>query len=317
MASQDERRKFVESFLASPELATLSTVHRNIYRGQVLEMLATLGARAIDSFSGRDLDAFLIKKGRSPDHAVAEKVGTALLRHLGTPARGERISTSAPPAEATPVHTPAAEPHATAARPPSAPPPSAAPPGDPGDRVPVATSPGYAAMTPAALAAGTAGKPAGATTMAGISLQKGLQYRTTGPRGDAIKGQMMVGILNVGRAFMRRGTPLDLSLACLRTLDAYFEREAPGGQPGPTSDLTTRRNDAVLEIAAYLSAVIAGAVGGGVLEIDEDDPEAALNLRLVLPNGHTLNPVMRVIGRLDLGASQSLAAYGQFAAGGG
>jgi len=190
-------------------------------------------------------------------------------------------------------------------------------PAEPVARLPTATAPGYAAMTPAALAAGTAGKPLGAATIAGISLQKGLQYRTSGPRGEAIKGRMMVGILDVGRAFMRRGTPLDLSLACLRTLDAYFDREAPGGQPSPTSELSTRRQDAVLEVAAYVSAVIASAVGGGVLEIDEDDPDAALNLRLVLPNGHTLNPVMRVIGRLDLGASQSLAAYGQFATGGG
>ncbi len=300
MASQEERRKFVEALLGSSELAALSVVHKNIYRGQVLEMLATLGARPIGSFSGKDLDTFLAKKGRSPDQAVAEKVGGALLRYLGGVGQPERVAT--PPPDAPDPATPPA-PDAT-----------------PQAIVPTTTSPGYAAMIPAGAPVAPAPprpSPVGQATMLGLSLQKGLQYRTTGPRGVAIKGQLMVGILDVGRAFMRRGTPLDLSLACLQTLDAYFDREAPGGQPLATSELSTRRQDAVLEIAAYVSAVIAGAVGGGVLEIDEDDPEASLNLRLVLPNGHTLNPVMRVIGRLDLGASQSLAAYGQFATGGG
>lgn len=291
MASLEDRKRLIEAFLEWPEVAALPAVHKNIYRGQVAEMLGTLGTRAVDSFSGKDLDAFLQKKGRSPDAAVAEKVGAALLRFLAARAPAE------PADDHIPVVVDEAPPAAAKAFP--------------------STLAGYPVMPAPVLEPSpppAPPRPVGTTTAIGTTLSKGLQYRTSGPRGAAIKGRLMAGILATGRAFMKRGTPLDLSLDCLSTIDAYFDVEAPDGQPRPQSELWTDRARVVLEIAAYVAAVIVGATGGGTIEIDEDDPEAETNLRLVLPSGQVLNPVLRVIGRLDLGASQSLAAYARFAA---
>jgi hypothetical protein len=295
MATQEERKRFIDEFLASPDMAALPGVHKSIYRGQAAELLAGLAMRPIGSFSEKDLDDFLQKKGRSPDAAVAEKVGTALLKYIESRqdtliSQAVRVGTAPPPPEAQ----------------------APAPPAGP---VPFTTSSGYAAMPAYAQSSppSSPSKPVGTTTLMGMSLQKGLQYKTRGPRGALIKNTLMAGILSTGRSFMQRGTPLDLSLACLRTIDAYIEKEAPDGQPTATSELGTRRQQVVLEIAAYVSAVIAGAVGGGTIEVDEDDPDAEMNLRLVLPNGQVLTPVMRVIGRLEMGQAQSLAAYGEFA----
>ncbi len=113
---------------------------------------------------------------------------------------------------------------------------------------------------------------------------------------------------SVARALSSSGYRADFSVASLRELDRFFDEHTEGGKPKAGGLLEDRRGQRLFAIGAYCGEVIRRQVGG-TWTTDEDDPNAEINIVLVLPDGSVLWPVQRVMKRFTHGSEEGLYAY--------
>ena len=108
---------------------------------------------------------------------------------------------------------------------------------------------------------------------------------------------------------MSSGYKADFSVASLKEVDRFFDDQAPEGRPKADGLLSQDLGARLFSVGSYVGEVLRRRAGGA-WRGDDNDPEAEINIALVLPDGSVLWPVQRVMKRFELGPDESVFVYG-------
>lgn len=120
--------------------------------------------------------------------------------------------------------------------------------------------------------------------------------------------------VHLGAAFMAEaltseGYRADFSPDSLWEIDRFFDEQSSRGKPVAGGLLSAGLGGHLFTIGAYVGEVIRRGVGGEWYG-DDNDPDAEINVKLVLPNGTACWPVQRVMKRFKEGEEAAIAPYG-------
>lgn len=113
----------------------------------------------------------------------------------------------------------------------------------------------------------------------------------------------------VAQALKSSGYRADFSPRSLEEIDRFFDEHSVDGEPLPGGLLSKDLGTRLFALGAYVGEVIRRALGGEWYG-DDSDPEAEINVQLILPDGSTIWPIQKVIQRFKNGKEDSIAAYG-------
>jgi hypothetical protein len=101
----------------------------------------------------------------------------------------------------------------------------------------------------------------------------------------------------------------DFSPSSLWEIERFFEENTRNGNPTSKGLLGESFGSRVFSLGAYIGEVIIRAKGGAWRGNDED-PQAEINIELVLPDGAVCWPIQRVMKRIKNGPEDGIPAYG-------
>jgi hypothetical protein len=113
----------------------------------------------------------------------------------------------------------------------------------------------------------------------------------------------------IADALTSSGYAADFSSTSLTEVDRFFDEHAPDGKPLPNGLLARELGPRMFALGAYVGEVIRRNIGGE-WAVDEDNPNAEIDLELRLSDGSTVWPVQRVMKRYQNGPEDAIAAYG-------
>jgi hypothetical protein len=113
----------------------------------------------------------------------------------------------------------------------------------------------------------------------------------------------------IAKALSASGYKADFSVESLREVDRFFDDQAPNGRPKPGGLLSSDVGARLFALGGYVGEVIRRASGGDWKGNDKD-PEAEINIALVLKAGAILWPVQRVMKRFKNGSEDGIYVYG-------
>jgi hypothetical protein len=113
----------------------------------------------------------------------------------------------------------------------------------------------------------------------------------------------------IASALTSSGYTADFSAESLAQIDRFFDEQSRRGTPVKRGLLSEGLGQRIFGIGSYVGEVIRRGVGGAWVG-DDSDPEAEINVCLILDDGSTIWPVQRVMKRYKNGRDDSLVAYG-------
>ncbi|MFZ5745521.1 MAG: hypothetical protein ACOY7T_13680 [Pseudomonadota bacterium] len=113
----------------------------------------------------------------------------------------------------------------------------------------------------------------------------------------------------ISKALISSGYSANFSIASLREIDRFFDEQAPNGSPLGDGLLGENLGSRIFAIGAYVGEVLRRNLGGEWVG-DDNDPQAEINVSLLLTDGSTIWPIQRVMKRLRNGKEDGLEAYG-------
>jgi hypothetical protein len=113
----------------------------------------------------------------------------------------------------------------------------------------------------------------------------------------------------IAKALESSGYRADFSPGSLWELDRFFEENSRDGKPLPGGLLAESLGSRLFALGAYVGEVVIRAKGGAWRGNDAD-PQAEINIEVVLPGDGICWPVQRVMKRLRNGPEDGIAAYG-------
>jgi hypothetical protein len=112
------------------------------------------------------------------------------------------------------------------------------------------------------------------------------------------------------KAFKADNLHLDYTLESFRMIDEFFDLYSEKGEAKPNGRLSRDRGVILFAIGAYVGETIRRNVPGSKWMTKDSDPEGEINVEVELPQGATIWPVQRVIGRFQNGPEDGIYAYG-------
>jgi hypothetical protein len=113
----------------------------------------------------------------------------------------------------------------------------------------------------------------------------------------------------ISTALSQSGYKADFSIESLKEVDRFIEDQAPNGEPRPDWLLANNPGSRLFALGAYVGEVVLRAKAG-TWEGNDKDPQAEINLSIVLEDGTRAWPVQRVMKRFENGEEDSVFAYG-------
>lgn len=113
----------------------------------------------------------------------------------------------------------------------------------------------------------------------------------------------------IAKALSSSGYHADFSIESLREIDRFFDEHAQGGQTIPGGLLSEQLGSRIFAIGSYVGEVIIRAYNG-TWQVDANDPEAEMNIAVVLASGAVMWPVQRVSNRFKNGPEDGICVYG-------
>jgi hypothetical protein len=113
----------------------------------------------------------------------------------------------------------------------------------------------------------------------------------------------------IATALTSSGYRADFALSSMREIDRFFDEHSRNGEAIPNGLLSEKLGSRMFALGGYVGEVIRRAHGGH-WHVDDQDPEAEINIALVLPGGGLIWPVQRVMKRFKNGAEDGIYAYG-------
>jgi hypothetical protein len=104
------------------------------------------------------------------------------------------------------------------------------------------------------------------------------------------------------------GYAADFTPASLWEIDRFFKEQTRKGEPRRWGLLAKDTSLRLFSLGAYVGEVIRRDVGGE-WEVDDDDPQAELNLALRLVDDSLVWPVQRAVKRMRNGAEDAIVPY--------
>ena len=120
---------------------------------------------------------------------------------------------------------------------------------------------------------------------------------------DAVRMAELVAVALTGDGYAADFTP-----ASLWEIDRFFDEQTRKGGPRRWGLLAQDTGLRLFSIGGYVGEVIRRDVGGE-WEVDDDDPQAELNLALRLVDDSLVWPVQRAVKRMRNGAEDGIVAY--------
>jgi hypothetical protein len=112
----------------------------------------------------------------------------------------------------------------------------------------------------------------------------------------------------MAEALSSSGYRADFSPSSIRRVDKFFDHHAPDGVIRPDGLLGTEVGARLFGLGSYVGEVIRRELGGQ-WRGDDADPEAELNVALILSSGAAILPVQRIIKRAQNGPEDSIVTY--------
>lgn len=113
----------------------------------------------------------------------------------------------------------------------------------------------------------------------------------------------------ISTALSTSGYRADFTLESLREVDRFFDEHSSNGKAIPGGLLSEQLGPRIFALGSYIGETIRRNFGGEWRGSD-DDPEAEVNLELVLPDGTRIWPIQRAMKRFKNGEEDSIVAYG-------
>ena len=113
----------------------------------------------------------------------------------------------------------------------------------------------------------------------------------------------------ISQALISSGYKADFSLESLREIDRFLEEQAPNGNPVPDGLLSASLGARLFALGAYIGETIRRKSGGS-WQGDDSDPQAEINVAVVLETGTKFWPVQRVMKRFKNGSEDGIYVYG-------
>ncbi len=112
------------------------------------------------------------------------------------------------------------------------------------------------------------------------------------------------------KAFGELGRNFDYSLESLKDIDLFFDGQTENGNVKQGSLLEKNFGSKMFAIASYVGeTLIKNCPNGGEWVLDENDPQAEINMAVKLGNGHLVWPGQKVFKRFKNGKEDSLYGY--------
>jgi hypothetical protein len=112
----------------------------------------------------------------------------------------------------------------------------------------------------------------------------------------------------MAEALSSSGYDADFGVASLWEVERFFDEHAPNGQARRRGLLSEGLGQRLFGLGSYVGEVIRRAQGGE-WQGDDTDPEAEINVTLVLTDGSYVWPVQRVMKRFSNGPEDGIPAY--------
>lgn len=113
----------------------------------------------------------------------------------------------------------------------------------------------------------------------------------------------------VAGALHSSGYRADFSPASLWSIDQFLDDHSQDGQPRRRGLLAEDLGARLFALGAYVGEVVRRDAGAS-WQLDDQDPDNEIDVRLVLDDGRTVWPVQRVMKRFSNGHEDGIAAYG-------
>lgn len=113
----------------------------------------------------------------------------------------------------------------------------------------------------------------------------------------------------IAKALLSSGYKADFSVESLKEVDRFFDDQAPNGRPKANGLLAQDPGTRIFSLGSYVGEVLRRHAGG-TWRGNDSDPQAEIDIELVLPNGSVLWPVQRVMKRFQQGSEESVFVYG-------
>lgn len=113
----------------------------------------------------------------------------------------------------------------------------------------------------------------------------------------------------VAQAFQASGYKADFSPESFKEIERFFDEHSEEGSARPGGLLSEDTGLRLFAIGSYIGETLRRNIGGK-WEGRDDDPEAEINVQLILPDGTVLWPIQQVIKRFKTGKEESIVAYG-------
>lgn len=113
----------------------------------------------------------------------------------------------------------------------------------------------------------------------------------------------------IAKALTSSGYRADFSPSSLWEIERFFEANSKDGESISGGLLGESFGSRVFALGAYIGEVIIRAKGG-TWRGNDADPQAEINLELVLPGGATCWPIQKAMKRIKNGPEDGIPAYG-------
>jgi hypothetical protein len=116
----------------------------------------------------------------------------------------------------------------------------------------------------------------------------------------------------ISRALSSSGYRADFTAESLWEIDRFFDEQSRDGAAKRGGLLSKSLGQRLFAVGSYMGEVLRRQVGGEWIG-DDQDPEAEINVGLLLPDGSVCWPVQRAMKRFKNGAEDGIATWGSFA----
>jgi hypothetical protein len=113
----------------------------------------------------------------------------------------------------------------------------------------------------------------------------------------------------IATALSSSGYVADFTAASLWQIDRFFDEQTQGGAAKPGGLLAQDLGSRLFAVGAYIGEVIRRERGGEWV-VDDNDPQAEINIAVRLTDGTTCWPIRRAMKRFKNGPEDGIAAYG-------
>lgn len=112
----------------------------------------------------------------------------------------------------------------------------------------------------------------------------------------------------VATALTASGYMADFSAQSIKEVERFFDEHSENGAARPGGLLSEQLGPRIFAIGSYIGETIRRNIGGE-WHGDDDDPEAEVNVELILPDGSRIWPIQRAMKRFKNGNEDSIVAY--------